>query len=436
MSTNRIAKKILTLLVALCMVTSSVMAAMADSMSDQEYALYSLVTFNNKVTKKDLENARNERDRARQRASSARTRLNNLKNQKTNLEGELSKLNQMSAEQREQYELIAGQLASALEAREAALNRYIEAQEVLEEKQEQFEKRVGAMFEFQNKSELELMLESDSVAGFFTNMELMSLIADADSQAIDELQVAVDDAQLTVDNAMVEAGELQEIADAKQNELNELESKIGQTSSALDNVSTKITSEEKILDAVNAESAKLDRELSRMQSQYNSQSSSSTSGSSSSSSSGSSSSGNKTNTVSGIKFSWPTASHKVTSPFGYRIHPISGVRKLHTGIDIGGCGYGATISSAADGKVIRVVTPVPGRNTGGSGYGNYVIVDHGNGCTTLYAHCKTVNVKVGQTVSRGQKIATVGSTGSSTGAHLHFEVRIGGTQKNPLNYLP
>ena len=109
---------------------------------------------------------------------------------------------------------------------------------------------------------------------------------------------------------------------------------------------------------------------------------------------------------------------------------------MHTGIDIGKCGYGATISAVADGKVIKVVTPVPGKNTGGTGYGNYVIIDHGGGITTLYGHCKNVYVKVGQTVSRGQKIATVGSTGSSTGPHLHFEVRVNGSQKNPQNYLP
>ena len=92
--------------------------------------------------------------------------------------------------------------------------------------------------------------------------------------------------------------------------------------------------------------------------------------------------------------------------------------------------------AAASGKVILVSEPVEGKNKGGSGYGNYCIIDHGNGYTTLYGHARDIYVKEGQKVSRGQSIGEVGSTGTSTGAHLHFEVRINGGTVNPLNYLP
>ena len=117
-----------------------------------------------------------------------------------------------------------------------------------------------------------------------------------------------------------------------------------------------------------------------------------------------------------------------------RMHPIYRVMKMHTGVDLGGS-YGNPIVAAADGTVIKVDTPVPGKNKGGTNFGNYVVIDNGGGISTLYAHCKDVYVAVGDTVTAGQKIAACGSTGTSTGAHLHFEVRLNGTPVNPVPYI-
>jgi murein DD-endopeptidase MepM/ murein hydrolase activator NlpD len=132
---------------------------------------------------------------------------------------------------------------------------------------------------------------------------------------------------------------------------------------------------------------------------------------------------------------WPVpASHRITSNFGMRICPFHG-RELHPGIDIGrptsGGGWPASqrrIVAAGKGKVLYAGYR--------GGYGNTVIIDHGNGVTTLYAHQAPGGIKVssGQSVSKGQRIGTVGTTGSSTGLHLHFEVRVNGTPKNPLSY--
>lgn len=122
------------------------------------------------------------------------------------------------------------------------------------------------------------------------------------------------------------------------------------------------------------------------------------------------------------------------SAFGWRIHPILGTRKLHTGIDIGSSAVGKNINGAAivaagAGKVIAAGYR--------SGYGNTVIIDHGNGVTTLYAHQQSggITVSVGQQVTKGQRIGTVGSTGLSTGPHLHFEVRVNGDPRDPMGYL-
>ncbi len=121
---------------------------------------------------------------------------------------------------------------------------------------------------------------------------------------------------------------------------------------------------------------------------------------------------------------WPAPGHtKITSPFGYRIHPITKVKKLHTGTDIG-IRTGGTIVAAQSGRVIKA--------DWFGGYGKCVMIDHGGGIVTLYAHNSKLLVKSGQEVKAGDKIAESGSTGNSTGPHLHFEVRVNGKPTNPV----
>lgn len=121
---------------------------------------------------------------------------------------------------------------------------------------------------------------------------------------------------------------------------------------------------------------------------------------------------------------WPSYCTYITSRQGPRIHPISGQYKNHGGTDIG-ASYGSSIYAADAGVV---TTSADGYN---GGYGNYVIIDHGNGMTTLYAHMSSRAVSVGQSVSAGQVIGYVGSTGASTGPHLHFEMYINGSRIDP-----
>jgi TP901 family phage tail tape measure protein len=124
------------------------------------------------------------------------------------------------------------------------------------------------------------------------------------------------------------------------------------------------------------------------------------------------------------------ASGPRTSPFGYRIHPITGKRTLHAGSDIG-AGMGAAIHAAKSG---RVVSTTPTSRSGG--YGNYTVIDHGGGIRTAYAHQSRFGVKAGQSVKAGQTIGYVGSTGASTGPHLHFEYLQNGVRKNPGLIIP
>nr|WP_252187509.1 M23 family metallopeptidase [Anaeromonas gelatinilytica] len=128
-------------------------------------------------------------------------------------------------------------------------------------------------------------------------------------------------------------------------------------------------------------------------------------------------------------YKWPVPGHnRISSPFGNRIHPISGSKSFHTGIDISyGGQYGTTVVAANSGKVIF---------SGWKGtYGKAVMIDHGGQMVTLYAHNQSLLVNVGDNVSAGQAIALGGSTGNSTGPHLHFEVRKNGKYMNPISYL-
>lgn len=124
-------------------------------------------------------------------------------------------------------------------------------------------------------------------------------------------------------------------------------------------------------------------------------------------------------------YRWPVMG-RINSPFGWRQHPITRRRNFHTGIDIK-ADRGALIRGAAEGKVAY--------SGWMGGYGKALVIDHPNGQSTLYAHCSTLMVKQGASVSKGQDVARVGTTGVSTGPHLHFEVRNGNSPVNPLKYL-
>ena len=126
---------------------------------------------------------------------------------------------------------------------------------------------------------------------------------------------------------------------------------------------------------------------------------------------------------------WPIAKSGtyITSGYGSRTHPIQGITKFHTGLDIGNAGFGAPVIASADG-IVTLASYY-------GGYGNCVMINHGNGISTLYGHGQKILTEVGKEVKKGDLIMEVGSTGASTGPHLHFEVRINGQHTNPVPFL-
>lgn len=140
---------------------------------------------------------------------------------------------------------------------------------------------------------------------------------------------------------------------------------------------------------------------------------------------GGSSGGGSATSLSNLQ--WPVPSCTlITSRFGYRVAPTTGASTYHGGLDIG-AGMGASIVAAGAGDVIYA-----GAN---GGYGNCVMIDHGNGVVTVYAHMSSIGVSYGQYVTAGQYVGAVGSTGVSTGPHCHFEIRINGAQTDPAAYF-
>lgn len=263
------------------------------------------------------------------------------------------------------------------------------AEEKVETQTTNLNSRLRNMYKNGSVGFLDVLLNSGSFSEFLTNLDMVELIYSSDKDVLDDLQAAYDEVEekkTEVETLQAELNESKEVVEAEKAEI------------AASNEET-----EKMLDELQADADRMTQTIIN-------------NGSSSSNSS-----------YLGGQMAWlvPSSSY-ISSPFGYRIHPIYGYSKLHTGMDIG-ASSGSAIVAANAGTVIS-----SGWN---GGYGKCIVVDHGGGVTTLYAHCSALYVSVGQSVTRGQQIAAVGSTGNSTGPHCHFEVRINGSYVNPYPYV-
>lgn len=297
-------------------------------------------------------------------------------------------------------------------------------QKDLDEKELLLDERLSAAYMNGSNTYLDALF-SGGIVNFVSNYDMIKQIAEYDNNLINEVKEAkaslesekskIQEAKTEKEKKSTELkslkNEKQQKVDALTDEQKEIQNKIDEYDSQMNSLRKK----EKEQAAKEAAEAKAAAEKAAAEAKNKDKTQSGSQSGDTGSSNG--------------KFLWPVpSSRRITSPYGYRIHPIYGTKKLHAGIDIGAAG-GANIVAADSGTVILSSWGYNG------GYGNYVIISHGNGVTTRYAHCSNLYVKVGDKVSRGQAIAAVGSTGASTGNHCHFEVRINGESKQPLNYL-
>ncbi len=331
--------------------------------------------------------------------------LTGIKNQKTvlakRIEEKKAKQKQLEEERKkrqQEYEELSKQIDS-LEKEIAMLQLAVEeAEDRYEEQKDLFKTRLRVMYQNSNISYLESLLESRNLGEFYQKLRIISLIARNDKKLLTELDAAKKDVEFKKG--------LQELIKTKTESMaDEKKEVIASLMSSRASLETEISRDKKMLqelerreDELIKESARISKMIQELLSneKYNKG-----------------------------KMKWPCPGNTtITSQFGNRLHPILKVYKLHTGIDIA-ANYGANIVAAQDGKVI-----VAGWQ---NGYGNTVIIDHGGKIATLYAHCSKLLVKVGDKVKAGDVIAKVGSTGWSTGPHLHFEIIKDGSPINPLS---
>lgn len=363
-------------------------------------------------------------------------------NKKNLVEQQLNVLNQ----QIQVSENLLAQYARQITEKEAELEQ-AKAKEA--EYQAEFEQRVRAMEERGNVSYWSVLFQASDFSDLLDRIDMIGEIMDADDQVLDQLAEARQAVvQAKADLEASRQGQQETLAQqqsqqaqlqAQQAEVDQLIQEIAtqgdvyakqieKLEATQDDVAQQIAEAEATYqkqlaaEKAAAEKAAAEKAAAEKAAQQQKQQSSGSSASGSSSSSGSQSS---QTTASASGFLWPIASsHRVTSPFGWRTHPITGRRNLHGGIDIAAPNGTPIMASKAGVVVISQY---------GSSYGNYVVISHPDGTRTLYAHMSQRNVSAGDTVRQGQTVGLVGSTGSSTGNHLHFETWTGSSSSSRVN---
>ena len=292
-----------------------------------------------------------------------------------------------------------------------------EKQENIDRDVETLKERLCAIYMMGDASTLEIILQSESVIDMAQKVELLNMITEHDTKMIQQLSAdmeAIADEKAEIESQKEEVAAARTQLEAKGSELASVQA---EAERVLEELNQSVESVQAESDRIAKEKAQASAEIDQWWKDYYAQQAAQNNGSSGGSS-GSSGSGGYVSTG---NFTWPVPGFTNIS---------CGYSSGHKAIDISGGGrtiYGTPIVAADSGKVVTA--------TYHYSYGNYVMIDHGGGYSTLYAHASSLAVSAEQTVTKGQTIAYVGSTGNSTGPHLHFEVRVNGNRQNPFNWF-
>ncbi len=345
---------------------------------------------------------------AKKKTEEAKKQLDEVKKNRANVSQEVLSID--AEINRAENELVATENAIAQAKVDLAIKEQelIVAEKNCEIYDEEFKLRARTMYEDGTTSYIEVLLGSSSFSDLLSRVEMIREVVEYDRRMLASLAAAREEIRLAKEALALEKTNLEN----RELELEALREELGYRLEAkqllLDQLMADEEEYKKAYEQAEADEKKIQRELERLAAEEAKK-------------------GNATKYTGNGQFQWPCpSSRRITSYYGYRIHPVYNTRKFHSGIDIG-AGYGNDIVAAESGTVITA--------TYGSGYGKYVVVSHGSGITTLYAHCSSLLVAVGDKVQKGETIAKIGSTGVSTGNHLHFEVRINGSTTDPLTYV-
>lgn len=370
-----------------------------------------------------LSDAQDEKKQLQSNLSAAQAMKKELENAKTALTGDVMELDsQMSEVSNDLLEV-----QNLLDTKEAELEKttkeLAQAKIDVEKQYEDMKLRIKFMYENGTMSYIQILLSSGSFSELLNKAEYIEQVSEYDRNMlqtyqdnrdkITRLEKDLKDQKEVLEQVKgdVEAKqtEMAGLISDKQTEIEGYESDIQNKEEAIKEYETMIAEQDSTIKALEASVAAAKAKRTQM-----------------------TVSDNSTNAADqphygGGAFVWPAPSYtRISDDYGYRTHPILGIQKFHSGVDMA-APSGSSILAAADGTVVAA--------TYNATMGNYVMIDHGNGLYTIYMHASALYVSSGQSVSAGSTIAAVGSTGRSTGAHLHFSVRQNGSYVSPWNYL-
>ncbi len=334
-------------------------------------------------------------------------RLNQIENKR---DAELEKkgiIDQQINNLQSEIDISESRLANINDELEIANNELEIASEKYNTAFEEAKKYIRISYESGSVSYLEIILSSKGITDFITRVEIVTEIMDHQQKALGELKQSRDKIEATQKQILSKQQEQQKVTDGLNSRRNELVSKQKSSDRIVERFNEKEDELNVLLEEVERQEAELQEEIRNQLAQE----------------------GNVNVPISnGFRYPLDSNWKIITSRFGYRVHPTTGVYKLHTGVDISGSGiHGANIYASKNGSVSKA-----GYH---NAYGNYCLINHGDGTATLYAHMSTLLTSAGSIVTQGQVIGKVGSTGYSTGAHLHFEILINGEYVDPVPYF-
>lgn len=404
------------------------------------------------VTAKGLSEAQKEKEQLEEELKEAQEMIDNLNDSKEDMESAVKELDTKLQNISKQISDLENQLT---EKQASVDETQVELAAAEEDRQKQYEDmklRIQFMYENQNTSALEKLLTAGSIAEFLNSAEYIAQISQYDRNMLVKYEETVENIAKMEETLKTEISELEAMKEKVEQEqkavaalVQEKEEKLAETEGQIVDAQKVAEAYEAEIDAQNEiiaqiqqaeeERIRQEEERRKKEEEQNRDNGNNTNNDNNTGDNTGDTGGNNNNDNGGgnsdkpsvSAFTWPCpSSRRVTSDYGPRQSPTAGASSYHKGIDIG-ASYGADIVAAADGTVVF------------AGYsnsaGNYVTVSHGGGLYTVYMHCSSLNVSKGQSVSRGQVIAKVGSTGISTGNHLHFGVSLNGSYVNPWNYL-